>query len=45
MIIGNCELGEKVNTVCMRKVGDPAEVHTHTTYSLQISPQETQPLV
>ena len=34
----------KVNTVCARKVGDPTEVHTHTTYSLQIC-QETQPLV
>ena len=45
MVIGNCERGKQVNTVCLRKVDDPAEVHTHTTYSLQISSQETQPLV
>ena len=37
--------GKTVNTVWARKVGDPTEVHTHTTYSLQISHQETQPFV
>ena len=37
--------GKVVNTVCFIKVVDPTEVHTHTTYSLQISCQETQPLV
>ena len=37
--------GGVVNTVCFIKVVDPAEVHTQTTYSLQISRQETQPLV
>ena len=32
-------LGGKVNDVCTRKVGDPAEVHTHYIYFLQISHQ------
>ena len=43
--MGIGELGGKVvNTVCMEKVGNPLK-YTHTTYSLQISHQETQHLV
>ena len=31
-------LGEKVNKICARKVGDPAEVHTPLFCSTQITP-------
>ena len=45
MIIGNYEMGKKVNTVCVRKVGDPAEVHTHYLLPSNIPPRKTSPCV
>ena len=44
MIIGNCQLGKKSEHSLPEKVGDPLK-YTHTTYCLQKSHQETQPLM
>ena len=44
MIIGNCELGKKGEHSLPEKIGDLLK-YTHTTYCLQISCQETQPLM
>ena len=45
MIIRKWEMGKKMNTVYMRKVGDLTEVHTHYLLPSNIPPRNTTPCV